>query len=344
MNKSDFKNSSDLEKRIGNQVKSDLPKVSVIIPAYNSSEIIEETLDSVFAQTYTDYEVILVNDGSPDTEKLEKILRPYLERLVYIKQKNRGAGAARNLAIENARGEFLAFLDSDDIWFPEYLKMQVKFLENKYLDLVYADAVWFGGSAVDGKTFMQTCPSRGKIDTNSLLDQTCTVLTSATLVRRSAVLEAGMFEQEKVRAHDFVLWLKIVKKGFRLGYQKKVLGKHRIHPESLSGDSIQRVEREINVYRRVKKLLEFNENQQQIIEKQIERLQAEKEIERGKSFLLQEKFHSAVKSFEKANEYRKSKKLKAVICFLKLFPKFFLKIYRSRRTKEIAFIPKTEVH
>lgn len=344
MNKSDIKNFAVSEKQIGKQVKSDSPKVSVIIPAYNSSEMIGETLDSVFAQTFTDYEVVLVNDGSPDTAKFEKNIEAYLDKIVYIKQENKGAGAARNLAIENARGELLAFLDSDDIWLPEYLETQVKFLENKNFDSVYADAVWFGGSAIDGKTFMQTCPSNGKVDTDSLLKQTCNVLTSATVVRRSAVLKAGMFENEKVRAHDFVLWLKMSQKDFQIGYQKKVLLKHRIHIDSLSGNSIQRVQREINVYRRVKKLLEFDENQKQIIEQQIERLQAEKELERGKSFLLQEKFSSAVESFEKANEVRRSKKLGAVIHFLKFFPKIFLRIYRLLRAKEIAFIPKTEAH
>lgn len=340
----DAENPSASEKRIGTNVKNDSPKVSVIIPAYNSSEIIGETLDSVFAQTFTDYEIIIVNDGSPDAAKLEKSLKPYLEKVVYIKQKNKGAGAARNTAIKNSRGEFLAFLDSDDVWFPKYLESQINFIEKKKFDLIYADALWFGGSAIDGKTFMQTCPSEGKVNVNSLLNQNCNVLTSATLVRKSAVLEAGMFEEERVRAHDFVLWLKISQKGFRLGYQKKVLLKHRVHIESLSGDSIQRVQREINVFRRIKKMLDFDEEQKRVIESQIKRLRAEKELERGKSFLIQEKFSSAVESFKKANEYRKSKKLQAVIYLLKFFPKLFLKFYKSRRMEEIAFVPKTEVN
>lgn len=344
MNKNDSQHLTAPEKQIGTQIRNIAPKVSVIIPAYNSTEIILETIDSVLKQTFTDYEIILVNDGSPDTESFEKILQPYFEQIIYIKQKNKGAGAARNTAIENARGDYLAFLDSDDIWFSEYLELQIKFIEKKKLDLVYANAIWFGGSALDGKTFMQTCPSAGKVNVNSLLEQNCNVLTSATLVRKSAVIEAGMFENKRVRAHDFVLWLKIARKGFRFGYQKKVLLKHRVHIESLSGDSIQRVKREINVYRRLKDKMEFDEKQMQIIEKQIERLNAKRELERGKSFLLQEKFPSAVKSFKKANKYRKSRKLQLVIYLLRFFPKLFLRIYRSRRTDEIAFVPKDEVN
>lgn len=338
------KNITASEIQIGTRVTNESPKVSIIIPTYNSSELISETLDSVLAQTYTDYEIILVNDGSPDGEKLEEVLKPYYEQIIYTKQKNKGAGAARNTAIENSRGEYLAFLDSDDIWFPEYLESQIKSIEKKSLDLIYADAYWFGGSAIDGKTFMQTCPSEGKVNINSLLDLSCNVLTSATLVRKAAVLEAGMFEKEKVRAHDFVLWLKIAQKGFRLGYQKKILLKHRVHLESLSGDSIQRVQREINVFHRIRRLLNFDKNQEQIIKRQIERLKAEKEVERGKSFLLQEKFSLAIESFKKANKYRKSKKMQAVIYLLRFFPKAFLKVYQSRRSKEIAFIPKIEIN
>src|SRR6201998_3148699 len=98
----------------GSQARA--PSVRVVIPAYNSARYIGETLDSVFGQTYRDFEVLVINDGSPDTEALEAGLRPYFERIVYLKQDNRGPAAARNLGIQQARGEYIAFLDSDDCW------------------------------------------------------------------------------------------------------------------------------------------------------------------------------------------------------------------------------------
>jgi glycosyltransferase involved in cell wall biosynthesis len=101
------------------------PLVSVIIPAYDVAEFIGEALDSVFAQTFTDYEVIVINDGSPDTAKLERALAPYLSRIVYLKQENRGVSAARNTGINAARGSLIAFLDGDDVWLPNYLEVQV---------------------------------------------------------------------------------------------------------------------------------------------------------------------------------------------------------------------------
>src|ERR1017187_9565262 len=118
------------------------PKVSVIIPSYKTADLIAACLDSVFAQTYSDFEAIVVNDGSPDTVELEKVLQPYLGRIVYIKQENKRAAGARNNAIRQARGEFVAFLDSDDTWFPNHLAAQMQLVaDDPSLDLVYANAL-----------------------------------------------------------------------------------------------------------------------------------------------------------------------------------------------------------
>ena len=86
------------------------PLVSVIIPAYDVAEFIGDALNSVFAQTFSDFEVIVINDGSPDTAKLERVLGPYMSRIVYLKQENRGVSAARNTGIAAARGSLIAFL------------------------------------------------------------------------------------------------------------------------------------------------------------------------------------------------------------------------------------------
>lgn len=324
--------------RVGESVKSD-PKVSVIIPAYNIAGFISETLDSVFIQTFIDFEVLVINDGSPDTEEFEKVLKPYFDKIVYLKVENIGAGAARNVGIENARGEFIAFLDGDDVWLPEFLESQVKFLEENNYDLVYSDALLFGGSAFDSKNYMQDAPSEGEANFENLLDFRCNVITSGTVARKKNLVEAGMFEWEKVRAHDFILWLKIAKAGGKIGYQHKILLKYRVRIESLSGNSIQRVQREIDVFQRVLKLIELNQIEKAIVEKQLTRLEAEIEIERGKSYLLQKDFESAQKSFEKGNKYRQSMRLQLIIWSLRFAPNLLLKFYQSRRSEEIAFIP-----
>src|SRR5512138_947176 len=93
-------------------------RVSVIMPAFRAAKYIGAALDSVIAQTFTDYEIIVVNDGSPDTVELERALKPYGSKVLYVKQDNRGCSAARNAGIRVARGQLLAFLDADDYWEP----------------------------------------------------------------------------------------------------------------------------------------------------------------------------------------------------------------------------------
>src|SRR2546422_4249577 len=100
------------------------PLVSVIVPAYRAAPYIAETLDSILAQTFSGYEIIVVNDGSPDTEELERALAPYYDRINYIVQENRGQAGARNTGIRHSRGVFVAFLDQDDQWEPEFLSVQ----------------------------------------------------------------------------------------------------------------------------------------------------------------------------------------------------------------------------
>jgi len=152
--------------------KNGAPKVSVIIPAYKTAEYIGETLQSVFDQTFKDYEVIVVNDGAPDTEEIESAIEPYVGRVNYIKQENRGLSGARNTAIRNARGEYVALLDSDDVWEPEYLEVQVAAMErDPSVDVLYPNASLFGDPRNDGRTFMDLCPSEGEVTFESLITQ-----------------------------------------------------------------------------------------------------------------------------------------------------------------------------
>src|SRR5271156_2034659 len=99
------------------------PAVSVIIPTYNYGRFVTEAVDSVLAQSYTDHEVIVVDDGSVDDTP--ERMQPYAERVRYLRQPNQGPSAARNNGIEAARGEYVAFLDADDLWHPRKLEAQL---------------------------------------------------------------------------------------------------------------------------------------------------------------------------------------------------------------------------
>ena len=184
------------------------PAASVVIPAFNAACDIAAALESVFAQTFTDYEVIVVNDGSADN--LAAAIRPFQHRLIYIEQPNRGAAAARNAGIRTARGRYVAFLDADDVWQSVFLDRQIRYLESRpACDLVYSDALISGESALAGQRFMKGAPSKGPVTLVSLLNLQCNVLLSTVVARRAALVRVGLFDESIRRGHDFDLWLRM---------------------------------------------------------------------------------------------------------------------------------------
>jgi len=209
--------------------------VTVIVPAYNTARYIGETLDSIFAQTFRDYEVIVVNDGSPDTPELERVLLKYQNQIRYIKQENRGPAGARNTGIRNARGDFLAFLDGDDIWLPNFLADQLKcFEENPSLDMACADCVFFGDPALDGKSWQSLDPIEGVVTLEKILPTHGGAFASFVLLRRATALKVGFFDEELRILEDYHYWLRLVYHGGKLAYVPRILGKRRIHPGSLT--------------------------------------------------------------------------------------------------------------
>ena len=328
-----------LEQKIGKKVNQ-TPAVSVIIPAYNAAEFIVETLDSVLSQSYKNYEIILVNDGSPDTFELEKILEKYFDEIIYIKQKNGGTASARNTAIRNSRGEFLAFLDGDDIWFSEYLESQLDQLNVKKCDLIYCDAKLFGYVRDEQETFMEKSPSRGSVTAESLIGATCNVITSGTLAKREKVVAAGMFDETlpRIGMEDFDLWFRLAKSGAKLDYQTKVLLKYRVRPNSLSGSNVQRAERIIKCLQIISNKHKLSESEQTALQNQLKLAEAEFFIEKGKFDLTRENFAEARQNFAEANLYHRKIKLRILIWLLAVNPQLGLKLFRKLRPAEFLFI------
>ena len=224
------------------------PVVSVVIPAYKASADIPDAIASVFAQTFTNFEVIVVNDGSPDTAELEAALQPFADRIQYFVQPNRGAGAARNAAIRAARGHYLAFLDADDLWYPDFLQRQIALLESTPgCGLVYCDSLISGDSVLAGRRFMDTAPSAGDVTLQSLISQECNIALSTVVTLRSAVVDAGMFDEGLRRGQDFDLWLRLALRGVSMCYQTNVLAERRVRTTGLSGDSVAEIQRALHV-------------------------------------------------------------------------------------------------
>lgn len=308
------------------------PAVSVVIPAYNVAPYISEALDSVLAQTFKDYEIIVINDGSPDTLELERVLEPYRAHIVYLKQENRGAASARNTGLYVARGELVAFLDADDWWLPGFLEAQVEYLRrHQKCDLVYADAMLFGESPLTGKTYMQTAPSKGEVTFESLITARCNVITSGVVARKQLIMDVGMFDEELLRAHDFDLWLRMIRHGGRAAYQRKVLLNYRVRPDSLSGDAIQQVERELEAFDKIERHLNVTPQEHALMAGVVRRLQSDLRIERGKLKLVGGEFQEAAREFREAQGLYYRWKLPFVLAMLRFAPHALLRIYKARR-------------
>jgi GT2 family glycosyltransferase len=296
-------------------------KISIIIPAYNTAMYLRETLESVFAQTFKSFEVIVINDGSPDSDELEQIIAPYRERILYFKQHNCGLAGARNTGIKHARGEYLAFLDSDDCWLPDYLASQMKLFEKTpSLDVVYSDAVLFGNSAMSGKTYMQTCPSNGPVTLESLIRVDCQVIASCTVARKQVVVNAGLFDESFRCCEDYDLWLRILYRGGQMAYQRKVLGRYRVHPGSLSRNSMKMSETVVAVYKKAERTMELQEETRAVLKDKLKQAQARFDLEVGRSSIAAGDFDRAKDSLTKANNFFHRAKLKIAILGLQFTP------------------------
>ena len=327
-----------LEKRIGGAVAAHNPLVSIVIPVYNCAEFIRETLDSAFAQTFQDYEILLVDDGS--TDDLEPVLEDRFERVIYIRQSHRGTGAARNTAIEAARGQYVALLDSDDVWFPDYLEQQIKALSEKKCDMIYADAELFGRAVRENESFMMRSPSTGAVTTESLLSFECSVITSGTLVRRAKVIEAGLFNEEPdlIGIEDFDLWFRLAKRGAVIDYQKRILLKYRLRSESLSGNGVERVRRTILLLNLLRRNHRLTSTEKEKLEHSLRLMSAALEFETGKFNLVQEKFSLARENFRAANKHFRKFKYAALNLLLIIYPRLALRLFKKMYPEEAAFL------
>jgi glycosyltransferase involved in cell wall biosynthesis len=308
------------------------PLVSVIIPAYNTAGYIGEALDSVFAQTFTNYEVIVVNDGSPDTPALERALLPYRERVVYIAQENRGPSAARNAGIRAAHGRLIALLDSDDIWEPEYLAVHVAAMEaDPTIDVIYPNALIFGDSDLAGREFMEQCPSEGEVTFERLLTYECNVMVSVT-ARRETIVGAGMFDESESLAgtEDFELWLRIAQRGGRIVYHRRVLVRYRRRAGSLSADMTRIFSHGLQVMDKAERSLSLTPGELATLRRTRTRLRALYRFHQGKTAFLGGDTRVAIEALREANAALGSIRIGVLLVLLRLAPRLLLGIYHLR--------------
>lgn len=308
-----------------------VPTVSVVIPAYRVTPYIAEALDSIFHQTFSDYEVIVVNDGCPDTEALESVLRPYLSRIRYLKrERNSGVAAARNAGIEAALSPYIAFLDGDDFWDARYLEIHVAMLrEDPALDVVYGNARIFGSSTDAGRLAMDLLPSRGEVTFASLISMRCNVCVSST-VRREMLLRVGMFDVKQQLCEDFDLWLRIAKAGGKFAYHQQVVLHYRKRDGSQSSNARVSLLAMIDLSERFQRSGQLTPAECELAQRQVDQWRAELDLTEGRGAFEAGRFDEAIAHLEEAQRYFNTRKLALVLFALRTVPGVVLQVYRLR--------------
>lgn len=211
------------------------PTVSVIIPTYNRAHLVGRAIQSVLNQTYNDFELIIVDDGS--TDNIDDIIKDFQKkekRIKYIRhEKNRGGSAARNTGIKASRGEYIAFLDSDDEWLKEKLKRQIKVFKNASSEV---GVVYTGFLVIDERSNeikrIFTPKKRGYIY-KDLLFEVCVGTCSTLVIKKECFNQVGMFD-EKLPAHqDWDLEIRI-SKYYKYNFIKTPLVKYYLHTIQIS--------------------------------------------------------------------------------------------------------------
>jgi hypothetical protein len=214
-----------------------MPLVTVIMPAYNVAPYLREAVESVVGQTYREWELVIVDDGS--TDETGAIARECLkldDRIRLVSQHNRGLAGARNTALREGRGEFFALLDSDDIWDPGFLESQMEvFARYPETALVSGSARFLGGPK-DGELARPRLPGAPVLTLEQMIGDEAAVFIMTTF-RREVVDAIGLFDASKRRSEDWDFWLRAVGAGFVFRRNWKPLASYRVREGSLSRDT-----------------------------------------------------------------------------------------------------------
>lgn len=247
-------------------------KVSIIVPCYNVEKYVEECLLSIYEQTYKDYEVILINDGS--TDNTEKILIKYLNKYPnvtqYIYQKNSGLSSARNAGIINSKGLYICFIDSDDKLTKDSVLKRVEVLEkDNSISLVYSNSYIIQKDGIIKETMKNKVgETYSGLIFHKLLDYNFIIMPTV-MIRSDVTKLVGMFDSNLKRVEDYELWLRISYYKKKFQYIDDILAYYRIREDSLSSNLNEMDLTIIQVYKSVLKKFNLDNKEKERIKKNI---------------------------------------------------------------------------
>jgi glycosyltransferase involved in cell wall biosynthesis len=304
--------------------------VSVVIPAFRCAQYIAQAVESVLQQSFSDLEIIVVNDGSPDTTLLEAALLPYWEKIRYQKQATRGPSGARNAGILQAHGKYVAFLDGDDYWLPDHLaKLMAMFQEDAALDLAYCDCILLKAEKPFANAFSIE-PQSSVVNFDSLLVESCAISTSSAVVARESILKAGLFDESFRRCEDFDMWLRLAFGGARMTYHSQALVFHRMNEAGLSADRLSMKRDRIRVYEKTAASFPVTMEQRKTISRLVAHIKADCHVDEMKYALEEGNYQAALDSGNRAKAIKSNWKLATSLFALRTAPQLFGQLYVLR--------------
>ena len=225
------------------------PLVSIIIPVYKGSNYVAEAIDSALAQTYKNIEIIVVNDGSPDDGETERAVLSYGEKVRYFYKENGGSSSALNMGIQNMRGEWFSWLSHDDLYYPEKLEKQIKYINGLNIpDTEISNHIFFGAADLidgDGKIIR-----KNNLKASKIIDQKLKVIKGneyliaeptkynfhgcSGLIHRSAFEKVGTFDEKLRLINDVDMWYRLYTNGYKLHYIPEAIVMGRVHAKQIS--------------------------------------------------------------------------------------------------------------
>jgi glycosyl transferase family 2 len=222
------------------------PTFSVLIPVYNAAATVVEAIDSALGQTRPPHEIVLCDDGS--TDELDRALGPYLDRIVLVRQGNRGGAAALNAAARRASGEFVVLLDADDAYLPERLEALTELaVARPDLDILTTDAFYVADERVVGMFNGPANRFAADRQRETILER-CFIIVPA--VRRSRLLDAGGWDESLAIGYDWDCWLRLILGGSQAGSVDEPLVKYRLHDSSLSARRLDSLQERLKILER----------------------------------------------------------------------------------------------
>jgi glycosyltransferase involved in cell wall biosynthesis len=312
-----------------------MPAVSVIMPAYNVAPYIGDALASVLAQTFTDFEVVVTDDGS--TDETAAIVGPIAsrdERVRLLRKTNGGLSSARNHALRHAAGDVFALLDSDDLWDPGFLEAQVAVLRARPdVGVVTGNARYLGGPR-DGQPARPWPDSRPEPSLATILaDEQAIFIMS--VFRREVYASLGDFDESMRTNEDYDYWLRAAAAGFQFARHDRPLGQYRVRGDSLSASEERMLRGILRVYGKLAPSLE-DRPERAILDRQVGRFEAELLAAQAKHAIEAGRFGEAAAFLDALHERRPALSIAIARLMARWTPGMLSRAYTLRRSRQLS--------